>query len=285
MSNYYDMRDGKVRIAHALMDRGWKVYGYKEDRSDSMTDYFDPANWEGIATKNGFVLVIDSSKYNYHSGKEITKYNPKGNLSIEDRNKITKLEAMTQTRGATAGEEANAKEAINKIKSKISDHAAYEVIDKYPEYMPNPGKCKWHIEKDGKIYDKGTGITKYSDLPREFIFDIDNMKFKPGYEKVKEYNNNTHEWEYVKRELTDKEKKVITDFKNLMLRFERVVNGMNSCGDGTAETEKEGLENQKPGYEKVIIKETKRVLKMVEVKRNYFQEGDYITLSIMGTIG
>lgn len=57
MSNYYQKRDAKVNIAHALMDLGWKVYGYKKDESDSMTDYYSPANWDGIATKNGFVLV------------------------------------------------------------------------------------------------------------------------------------------------------------------------------------------------------------------------------------
>lgn len=40
MSNYYDYREVKVMIAHKLMNmEGWKVYGYKEDRSDSMTDY------------------------------------------------------------------------------------------------------------------------------------------------------------------------------------------------------------------------------------------------------
>ena len=45
MSNYYEYREVKVMIAHKLMGmEGWKVYGYKEDRSDSMTDYWDPAN-------------------------------------------------------------------------------------------------------------------------------------------------------------------------------------------------------------------------------------------------
>ena len=45
------MRDAKARIAHILMNKCWKVYGYKEDKSDIMTDYFDPAYWDGIATK------------------------------------------------------------------------------------------------------------------------------------------------------------------------------------------------------------------------------------------
>lgn len=107
MSNYYDMRDGKVKISHELMNRGWNVYGYHADESDSMTDYFSPAYWGGIAEKNGFILVVDNNQDTKE--QEITKYNPKGNLSLEDREKISKLEVMTTERGATAGEEENAK--------------------------------------------------------------------------------------------------------------------------------------------------------------------------------
>ncbi len=48
MSNYYSKQEAKVRIAHELMKRGWKVYGYHADESDSMTDYYSPAYWNGI---------------------------------------------------------------------------------------------------------------------------------------------------------------------------------------------------------------------------------------------
>lgn len=52
MDTYYQYRDVKVMIAHKLMSMdGWKVYGYKPDESDSMIDYYDPANWGGIAEK------------------------------------------------------------------------------------------------------------------------------------------------------------------------------------------------------------------------------------------
>lgn len=50
MSNYYDYREVKVMIAHKLMDMdGWTVYGYHADESDSMTDYWNPASWGGVA--------------------------------------------------------------------------------------------------------------------------------------------------------------------------------------------------------------------------------------------
>ena len=72
---------------------------------------------------------------------------------------------MTVERGCTEGEEENAKKLIEKIQSKVSDIAAYEVIGMTTAHMANPKGSIWHIEKDGKIYDKGTGIMKYSDIP------------------------------------------------------------------------------------------------------------------------
>ena len=135
--------------------------------------------------------------------------------------------------------------------------------------MANPGRSKWHIEKDGKIYDKGTGITKYTNLPREWEFDFDKMEFKPGHAK--------------KKELTPEELKVVNAFKTLIQRIENVVAGVAPMGDGTEETEQEGLEAEaKRCYKKVKQQVKKKVLKMIEIKRDHFQIGDYITLSHHG---
>lgn len=262
MSNYYQKRDAKVNIAHALMERGWDVQGYSPDQSDLMTDYYCPANWGGIATKNGYILVIDN-RYAAES-KPIEKYNPKGNLSFDDREKIIKLEAMTQANGATAGEEENAKQLINKIKEKVSDQPAYEIVGYTLAHMGNPKGSIWHIEKDGKIYDKGNTLTKFSNIPKTWQFDYIKMEYKDGYKH----------WGTISEE----KRKIINEFKALILRFERVTMGMNSCGDGTVETEKTGLEQQqKAGYELKTVTKTKTGLKMVEVTdRKYIKVGDYI---------
>ena len=37
-TNYYDFRDAKVLIAMELSKRGWEIFGFKPDESDSMTD-------------------------------------------------------------------------------------------------------------------------------------------------------------------------------------------------------------------------------------------------------
>jgi hypothetical protein len=50
MSNYYKRRNQAANMAETIMARGWNVGGYKPDRSDSMTDYYDPASWHGAAT-------------------------------------------------------------------------------------------------------------------------------------------------------------------------------------------------------------------------------------------
>ncbi|WP_125154523.1 hypothetical protein [Clostridium rectalis] len=271
MSNYYDMREAKVNIANELRNRGWEILDYKEDESDMMTDYYSPANWGGIAKKNGFVLCVDTP----YSAKSmpIEKYNYGSCLSQSDLNKIEKLEALTQERGATEGEETNAKMLIEKIKNNKSNAPEVEIIGYTTAHMSNPGRCKWHIEKDSSVYDKGIGITKYRDLPNSWVFDINTMQFKDGYNK----------WNGKKRELPEETKKIINDFKKLVLRWERVVNSMNGIGDGTEETEKEAQEQQQnEKMERVIKKVTKKVWKMIEVKRDTFKVGDYITLPYHG---
>lgn len=279
MSNYYSKQDAKIRIAHELMNRGWNVEGYHADESDSMTDYYSPAYWNGIATKNGFVLVVDN-RYDAKA-TEITKYNPKGNLSFDDKEKISKLEQMTIERGCTAGEEENAKKLIEKIQSKITGESQYEVVGMTTAHMGNPKGSIWHIEKDGKIYDKGNGLTKFSDMPSEYEFDIVKMEYTDRYKKVwtRDDENGCRVME--DRVLPEETRKTINDFKALILRFERVVNNMNGMGDGTKETEQKAAEQQgKIGYELKTVTETKTGLKMIEVTdRKYIKVGDYIKTS------
>lgn len=57
--HWCDKRAATAEIGRALEARGWKLYGWKEDRSDSMTDYYDPESWKGVATKDGAVVVVD----------------------------------------------------------------------------------------------------------------------------------------------------------------------------------------------------------------------------------
>lgn len=166
-SNYYQFQDAKVVIAHELMKRGWKVFGYHAMESDPYTDYYSPAYWDGIATYNGYVLVVDNSNARY-SGREIKQY-VSGDfveLSEKVRKTIEKLREIRQDRGATESEEETAKEKIKVLMAKYEGDkkSGYQVIDVYPVYQKNPGRSSWHVEKDGVIIDKGNGIGKFSVL-------------------------------------------------------------------------------------------------------------------------
>jgi hypothetical protein len=281
MSNYYDKADGKVAIARALMARGWKVYNFHEDESDSMSDYYSPARWFGVATKNGYTLVMDQR--NDTKEYQVKQYNKDGNLSFEDREKISKLEEMRVDRGCTIDEAATAQKLIEIILGKTNGIDKYIIVDTIPAYMANPGKCKWHIEKDGRIYDKGTGITKYADIPRSYEFDIVKMEYNDSYKYYTEYDCNIGDYKRVERTLKDNELKVINDFKALILRFERIVNNMNGCGDGTEETAKQAAEQAtNEVMEKVIEKITKKSIKPVLKTDNTININDVLSFSYHG---
>ena len=160
MSNYYQKQDSKVAIMSVLAENGWKIYGYKPDESDSYTDYWSPAHWEGIATKNGFVLLVDQYSTHY-SGYEVKKYNynVKG-TSADICAKIQKLQATINDKAASENEKEVCKRKIKALENKEGDKPTYDVIEVYPTFKyANPKSCTWHIEKDGEIIAKGKGLT------------------------------------------------------------------------------------------------------------------------------
>ena len=285
MSNYYSKRDAKVRLCEELSNRGWKIFGYKENESDSMTDYYSPADWSGLATKNGYILVVDD-KQGRNSNSEITVYNNDYKyMNNNDTSKIEALKNMTQDNGATVGEENNAKMLIEKISSKFENQTTsrYQVVDVYPSYMGNSKGSIWHIEKDGALIDKGNSLTVFADVPYSWEFDIAKMEYTETYKECRSYNYETGCEEWTKRNLTETETKAIKSLKAFVLRVERAVNSMNTCGDGTAETEAQGQEQQNnETMEKVIIKTVKTVIKPVKVERTEIQENDILSLQYHG---
>jgi len=61
--HHLDRKEAVVNIGQALATRGWNLLDYKEDRSDSQVDYYDPPSWLGIAIKGDFVACIDVNGY------------------------------------------------------------------------------------------------------------------------------------------------------------------------------------------------------------------------------
>ncbi|EXG87801.1 hypothetical protein K413DRAFT_4702 [Clostridium sp. ASBs410] len=275
MSNYYDYREVKVMIAHRLMALdGWKVYGYSPDESDSMTDYYCPATWDGVAEKNGYVLCVDVC--GAREPQEIRKYNHTDfsyDRSITD--KIKKLEAMTVERGASESEAESAKMMIERLQKKAEaateNKEKYVVVGMVPGHQAHPNKCNWHIEKDGIIIAKGNGILKYSG-----IYYKENYK-KRTEDEIREQIRRTNSgcsWfndveleKSVKYQMEEQEEtlKLKSDFDKFINKIDTTCGGLLGEGDGTI-------------YEKVIVTEYKNETKAVEVEAGEIKEGQCFIL-------
>lgn len=256
MSNtYYQYQDAKVKIAHRLMKReGWKVFGYSASNSDPYTDYFDPAHWGGIATKNGYILVVDGWQEVAEDVYHEVRTDAQKVADAQTADKIKKLERMTQARGASEAEEATAKKKIEELKSKstTAEGQAVEKILVTPAHKKNPPRCNWHIEKDGIIIDKGTGLLKFSNVP-----DVSGLGYSYEVGEWQKFNTLTpEEWKkkYIDEQVSRwgeaeraratasaenryneevKSYQLLDQFNNLIARWDNIAGGMVSNGSGT----------------------------------------------------
>lgn len=282
MSTYYEYQDVGVMIAHKLMAMdGWKVFGYHADHSDMMTDYYDPAYWGGIATKNGYTLVVNRS--GEAKPEEIRKYNYDGTL--QDRSiseKITKLEQMTMERGASEQEEESAKKMIEKLRSKANETSEkYIVTGIIPGHMANPPRMNWHIEKDGVYVAKGNGILKFAHIDSYYRYegymkDMQNFRTmkREEYKKslITTYMGRWNDSEESAARQADSHIESMEKDKALMDQFEAFINkidttcgGMLGEGDGVV-------------YEKVKVAEYKKENKAVETENGCVKDGQCFIL-------
>lgn len=285
MSTYYDYREVGVMIAHKLMKMdGWKVYGYHADESDSMTDYWSPAYWNGVAEKNGHVFCFNV--YGASKGEEIRKYNYDGftyDNSIME--KIAKLERMTIENGASEAEEASAKASIARLQKKAEESNEnknkYVVIGHIPEHMEHPPKMNWHIEKDGIIIAKGNGVLKYAKVYNYYNYShyTEDME---AFKKDKKAYTEKHANELFNRgyystmedaqriaeshaEDMEKDLKLINQFEAFINKIDTTCGGLLGEGDGTI-------------YEKVKVTEYKTENKAVEDASGSIKDGQCFIL-------
>lgn len=282
MSTYYEYQDVGVMMAHKLMTMdGWEVFGYHADHSDMMTDYYDPAYWNGIAIKNGYTLVVNCSRE--AKPEEIRKYNYDGTL--QDRSiseKIAKLEQMTMERGASEQEEESAKKMIEKLRSKASETSEkYIVTGIIPGHMANPPRMNWHIEKDGVYVAKGNGILKFAHIDNYYRYESymeDMKKFRTM--KREEYRKSLI-CEYMSRwnddeesaarqadshiESMEKDKALMDQFEAFINKIDTTCGGMLGEGDGIV-------------YEKVKVTEYKKENKAVETQNGCVKDGQCFIL-------
>lgn len=284
MSTYYEYRDVKVMMAHKLMGlEGWKIYGYHADRSDSMTDYYCPADWDGVAEKNGYILCVDV--YGAAEPQEIKEYT---NIKAVDRSiyeKIEKLQRLTPERGATEDEAATAQKMLENLQNKLSEQEEqskqYTVTGTIPGHMANPLRCNWHIEKDGIYIAKGNGILKYASIDKYY-------RHSSYMESMKEFKENPEKWlenlteDYILRHMYNtperckeiaqyeyermkKDLKLIDQFESFINKIDTTCGGMIGKGDNTV-------------YKKVTVTKYKKEFKVVETTNGEVKEGQLFVL-------
>lgn len=205
---YGDKRKAKVQIMSELVEKGWKVFGFSPDQSDAWTDYYHPASWDGVASKNGYVLLVDVGSYGVsYSGKEVREYNYSKNVVSNDR--IKKLESMMNDEASTENEKASCATLIQKEKEKVAVEE-YTVLEVFPTFThTNPKGTSWHIEKDGQIIAKGKGV--FSTNTYDYKSDVSsseqkNKKIISFVERIEKVLNNS---DALQAEVIKVEKKVI----------------------------------------------------------------------------
>jgi len=68
--HWTDKREGTALVGAELRRRGWTLFGWTDDKSDPMTDYYAPESWDGIAThpeRPGVVVCVNVSPYTVKS--------------------------------------------------------------------------------------------------------------------------------------------------------------------------------------------------------------------------
>lgn len=281
MSTYYQYQDVGVMIAHKLMKMdGWKVYGYHADESDSMTDYYNPAYWNGVAEKNGYILCVNVD--GAREPEEIRKYNYDGKTTdISIIEKIEKLQQMTIERGASEAEAETARNMIVKLQNKQAETTGkYIVVGMIPGHLANPPRCNWHIEKDGTIIAKGNGLLKYAAVDDYYRYDRcfeDLNKWKKDSEKyIADFiRNNMYRWndsEERSRECALSHIEQLKKDDALIQQFEAFINKIDTtCG---------GLLGEGDGivYEKIKVTEYKKEIKAVETASGSLKDGQCFIL-------
>lgn len=187
--DYHSREEAKARLAEFLMKQeGWTVFGYSEDKSDSMSDYSCPADWDGVATFGEYVLCVGVRSA--HEGHEIKKEIPVTEPcehcleTGEEPNGWTLEQARQDPKGYNAYKDKRDGQGVTLFNDVVSPlhfkdggaekcrkcHGTGEKFLRretqttgkfYPAHQANPERKGWHLEKVGVgIVTSGQSIAK-----------------------------------------------------------------------------------------------------------------------------
>ena len=188
--HWTERQRARVAIGLTLRSRGWHLYGFHEDRSDAMTDYYAPASWDGVAEKDGYIVVVDVSKSNNYvlsrSGGRQTQRQARGDDCTHCQGSglqpdgWTYEQAQADPRGFNRTWTGQGVALLPDVVSPLhfdgqgrqkcttcsgQGHAwkLESCVEPWPTFGANPPSRLWHVEKDDRILASGVGLGPCAD--------------------------------------------------------------------------------------------------------------------------
>lgn len=184
-SSYYDQNRAQANLGRALAERGWTLYGWKDDRSDVMTDYFDPESWDGVAVRGECVACIGVSSARMSGRCEARMVripqgrcercggsgdDPSGWTLEAARKSPARYHAETARPGTVAlmphvvspvpfRDDAEGRLRCQRCggEGELFRSERREDGPRWPTFQANPPRCNWHVERSGRILAQGSG--------------------------------------------------------------------------------------------------------------------------------
>ena len=191
--HWTERRRATANVGKELRRRDWNLYGWKDDQSDSMTDYYSPESWNGIADHPdhpGIVVVVGGLSA-YDSGRKQyrTVTQPDGTCSHcdgsgDDPSGWTLSAARADPRRFNReniilehGEESGTRSLFPDIVSPLVFNEkglrrcikcagrghdikiSQELVCTWPTFQSTPKGKTWHVERGGRIVKSGVGLS------------------------------------------------------------------------------------------------------------------------------
>lgn len=185
-THWTDKREAVAMVGAELARRGWTLYGWKDDQSDAMTDYYCPESWRGPAERGGFVVVVDSgpSEPGGHqpvkSACDVVAACERCGGSGDDPSGLTYQWAKENPRAFNAAR-LDGTRSIALFADVVSplhfrdygpelcrkcngggrvygNHRLEPEGPRWPEHKGNPPRASWHVERNGVILASGSGV-------------------------------------------------------------------------------------------------------------------------------
>lgn len=185
-THWTDRRTAVAMLGGELARRGWKLYGWKEDKSDSMTDYYDPERWDGLAERDGVLVVVGMgpSEAGGHqpvkSACDVISACARCGGSGDDPSGLTYQWAKENPRAFNAarldgtGPVAMFADVVSPLHFRdygpelcrkcsgggkvYGNHRMEPDGPAWPEHKGNPPGRLWHVERAGAILASGVGV-------------------------------------------------------------------------------------------------------------------------------